>query len=119
MILIVSYDLDAATNHAPLFEALKQQGTWWHYLTSTWLISTTKTPEQVYNALVPSMVQSDRILVFELGKAYNGWLPREAWDWIQQQQTRELSGGSGSTGLARFSPFPPPPPGIFSSTQKK
>ena len=87
MILIVTYDLSLASSHAAFFEALKQQGAWWHYLTSTWLISTNKNPTEVYNALTPFIVPADRILIFELGTAHQGWLPKEAWDWIKQQQT--------------------------------
>src|SRR5689334_11372213 len=87
MILIVTYDLAPTINHAAFFEALKAQGTWWHYLTSTWLVSTDKTTEQIFNALAPFMVEADRLLIFELGKSHHGWLPKEAWDWITQQQT--------------------------------
>src|SRR4051812_49397514 len=104
MILIISYDLSLVANHSAFFETLKQQGLWWHYLTSTWLVSTNKTPDQVYNALVPTMVQADRLLIFELGRAHQGYLPKEAWDWITQQQTMP-------TQLA-----PPIPMNLFSLT---
>jgi hypothetical protein len=104
MILIVTYDLSPTFDHSIFFDALKQQGSWWHYLTSVWLIATTKTPEQVFQAVAPYMVQADRVLIFEVGKSYNGWLPKEAWDWIQQQQAT----GALQT-LANLTPLPPPP----------
>jgi hypothetical protein len=88
MILIVSYDLQSVNTRAAFFQALQQQGEWWHYLTSTWLISTDKTPEQVFNVLSPFMTTSDRLLIFELGRSYFGFLPKEAWDWIQARSNR-------------------------------
>lgn len=83
MILIVSYDLKGAHNYAPFFEALRSQGVWWHYLASTWLIHTDKTPEQVYNAICGHIRRADRLFVGTLANGYEGWLPKDAWDWIE------------------------------------
>src|SRR5258708_6480158 len=91
MIVLVSYDLRGPRDYSEFYEALKAQGTWWHYLTSTWLIATTKTPEQVFSSVAPLMLNTDNILVVEIGKAYNGWLPAKAWEWIQQQQAAEAA----------------------------
>lgn len=103
MILIVSYDLSNAPNRTQFFDALKQQGVWWRYLTSTWLISTQKTPTEVYDALAPTMFREDRLLIFELARAHQGWLPKDAWDWIEQQQAidalRTLGQSSGLPSL--------------------
>lgn len=107
MILIVTYDLKGPYNYIPFYEALKQQGSWWHYLTSTWLISTAKTPEQVFQAISPLMLTTDRMLIFELGKTYNGWLPKDAWEWIQQQQAAEAI-----RSVTPSTPLPTPPPGL-------
>lgn len=90
MILLVSYDLRGPHDYTAFYEILKLQGTWWHYLTSTWLVSTTKTPTEVYNSIAPHMLKNDSVLVIEVGKAYNGWLPEKAWEWIQQQQTASV-----------------------------
>ena len=94
MILIVSYDLKETRDYAPFYEMLKKQGTssWWHYLSSTWLLSTTLSVKQVADNLKPYMGASDFLLVGEFGANYNGWLPREAWDWIKAQSQPSLPG---------------------------
>lgn len=86
MILIVTYDLNGpAGSYDSFYEVLKQQGSWMHYLKSTWLISTNKTPNQVYESLAPYLQPRDRIFVAQMGCDYYGWLPKDAWDWISRQ----------------------------------
>jgi len=83
MILMVTYDLrTSGKNYSSLYDALKVQGEWWHYLASAWLISTTKSPQQVYNEVVTHITTNDSILIIQVAKNYWGYLPKEAWDWI-------------------------------------
>jgi hypothetical protein len=85
MILIVTYDLKEIRDYTAFYEALKSQGSsWWHYLTTTWLIPTTKTPQELANAIRPYMGVNDFLLVGELGRTA-GWLPKEAWEWMNAQ----------------------------------
>ena len=88
MIHIVVYDLKGAAGSYPeFFETLKNQGSWWHYLkVSAWLVSTEKTPHEVYDALRAHIRAGDRLLVWELGQERQGWLPRKAWDWIKRHE---------------------------------
>jgi len=87
MIHIVVYDLKGPAGSYPeFFEALKAQGTWWHYLKSAWLVSTDKTPEDVCGALQQYVRPGDRLLVWELGHSRQGLLPRKAWDWIKRHE---------------------------------
>ena len=83
-VLIVTYDLKTpGKSYAPFFETLKQQGPWSHYLSSTWLIATTKDAEQLYAAVEPHLSTTDSILIAPIGRPYFGTLPKEAWDWLQ------------------------------------
>lgn len=86
MILTVSYDLKSARDYTTFYESLKLQGSWWHYLASTWLISTEKTPTQVVEAVRPYMDAADFLLVAEMGKTQQGYLPKPAWDWIEEHK---------------------------------
>jgi len=82
-VLLVTYDLKAAGwNYSVFYEKLKSQGAWWHYITSSWLIITSKGPDEVYSALAPHLAKADRILILPVRRPAFGWLPREAWDWI-------------------------------------
>jgi hypothetical protein len=85
MILIFTYDLKGKRDYTPFYEAIKQQGVWWHYLASTWLISTSKDAEAVALAVRPYMDNQDFLLVAPMGTPYNGWLPAQAWEWINNQ----------------------------------
>jgi len=85
MILVVSYDFKTVMDRTPFYDALKAQGAWWHYLASTWLISTEKTPEQVVLTLQVHLSSHDFLLVTIMGEQFQGLLPKEAWDWINTQ----------------------------------
>ena len=81
----VTYDLKTpGRNYTALFEALKQSPKWWHYLQSTWLIQTTETPDQVWGRLVQQIDRTDFLLIIEVRRSTQGWLPKDAWDWITQ-----------------------------------
>lgn len=79
----VSYDLKMpGRNYEPLFEALKKNQKWWHYLQSTWLVLTPETPQQLWNRVANTIDTNDYLLIIEVRDNCQGWLPKEAWDWI-------------------------------------
>ena len=80
----VSYDLKGPNpDYEPLIEALQSEGKWWHFLESTWLVSTDETSSELYKRLLPALTRKDCILIIEVPNNAQGWLPREAWDWIR------------------------------------
>ncbi len=85
MILVVNLDLHgAATAYDPLYEALKKQGGWWHYMRWTWLLDTQHTPDEIVEALKPFLVMTDdRMLVLPLTRPYQGLLKEGEWKWIR------------------------------------
>ena len=85
MVYLVSYDLRKPNqNYEGLFEELKRSPAWWHYLDSTWLISTSESAAQIYHRLAIYINPPDNILIIQVTKDYYGWLPKEAWAWIKQ-----------------------------------
>lgn len=83
-VLLVTYDLKTVgKNYTPFYDALKLQGTWWHYLSSAWLIATPNTPQILYTAVAPHLTSSDFILILPVTRPYWGILPKDAWDWIE------------------------------------
>lgn len=81
----ISYDLRAADkDYEGLFEAIKKSPAWWHYLESTWLIVTNESPNEIWDRLQPHVDSNDYLLVIEVRKNSQGWLPEEAWDWIKE-----------------------------------
>ncbi len=73
-------------------------------MTSTWLIRTSKTPEQVFEVLKPRLGEKDYLLIVEIGKTRSGWLPADAWEWIRTQELQDA--------LAALIPRPEAPPPI-------
>lgn len=90
MIYVVSYDLapNIFRNVTPFHQELERTDegrTWWHFLTNTWLIATWETQQQVFERLQPHVKPNDRLLIMGVTPDYSGFLPQEAWQWIQQQ----------------------------------
>ena len=110
-VLIITYDLRTPKDYHDFYEAIKsqgEQGKWWHYMTSTWLLSTTKNPQQVFDAIHPHLDTQDFLLVCELSANYQGWLPKQAWDWVKSELPVPNPFWSGFAALSRI----PPPPGL-------
>ncbi len=66
---LVGYDLNrprAENDYPDMIVALKQFGTWWHCLDSTWIIKTSLTSVQIRDRLVTLIDSSDELLVVEL-----------------------------------------------------
>lgn len=87
---ILTYDknekIGTSDFHTTLTEA-KGIETWWHYLESTYIlivkdnISATNITD-----FITKVVPDNYFFVCELNlKNHNGWLPKEAWDWINEQ----------------------------------
>jgi hypothetical protein len=75
-------------HYEPLYVAIKSCGDWWHHLQSTWLVDTTLTAKGIWDRLAPHVDQNDSVLVIGVTRDYQGWLPKEAWDWINSRSGR-------------------------------
>lgn len=86
MIYAINYDLNRpGQNYEKLHEAIKSCGGWWHYLGSTWLVDTSLSANAIWDRLKPYVDKNDRVLVIRLSRDYNGWLPQEAWEWLNSR----------------------------------
>jgi hypothetical protein len=62
-------------------------GTWWHYLGSTWLVDAGLDAKTIFGRLRPHVDQNDYVLVIRVGHDREGWLPKEAWEWIKERES--------------------------------
>lgn len=86
MIYAINYDLcTPGKDYKGLYEAIKQCGECWHYLGSTWLIDTGLNANGIFKRLEAHLDSNDQMLVVGITRDYQGWLPKEAWDWINQR----------------------------------
>lgn len=85
-VLLVTYDLNKpGQDYEKVHQAIKDLGSWWHYLESTWLVVTTVTPGQAWDRIAPAFDKSDHCLILDVtGDDYSGWLPEKAWEWIRE-----------------------------------
>lgn len=71
-----------------LYEAIKACGAWWHYLGSTWLVDTTLDANGIWNTLSPHVDKNDSVLVIGVTRDYSGWLPQDAWEWMNTRTSK-------------------------------
>ena len=84
MVYLITYDLHRpGQNYSELFEAIKGLGEWWHHLESTWLVDTAMDAQAVAERLRARMDQNDNLLVIKVSRPWGGWLPKEAWAWLE------------------------------------
>jgi len=82
----IHYDLNGSNkDYTGLQEAIKNCGSvWWHYLDSTWLVSTNLEANAIYEKLKPHLDKDDHALIIGVTSDYSGWLPEKAWVWIRK-----------------------------------
>ena len=90
MIYVVTYTLQPwflrdTTNIA---RELRRLPNWSHWINNTWLISTYETADGLYERIRDHFLTTDRLLIapFDADGGYAGWLPKEAWDWIEENK---------------------------------
>lgn len=89
LIYAVNYDLkNPGQDYTGLYQAIKSCGAWWHYLGSTWLVDTNLDADGIWTRLEEHFDESDRALVIRVTANYQGWLPKNAWQWINERRTR-------------------------------
>jgi hypothetical protein len=84
--LLITYDLNTpGQDYKALHEVIKTLGTsWWHHLDSTWLVAATLTPSQAWDKIATVADKNDNFLIVNItGDATQGWLPKDAWEWIR------------------------------------
>lgn len=89
MIYAINYDLKRpGQGYAALHEAIKNCGAWWHHLGSTWLVDTTLKAGGIWERLAPHVDKNDVVLVIGVTRDYQGWLPADAWEWLNSRWSK-------------------------------
>ncbi|HVY19352.1 MAG TPA: hypothetical protein VHA70_04630 [Bauldia sp.] len=82
----MNYDLKKpGQDYSSLFEAIQSCGDWWHHLGSTWLLDTNLTAQGIWNRIEPRVDKNDFFLIIGVTRDYQGWLPEDAWKWINER----------------------------------
>ena len=87
---LVSYDLrNSPGSYEPLFNELQRSVSWWHYLDATWIVVRYEPLAELAPKLRGLIFTNDRILIMPAKGPADGWLPKDAWDWISSKVPRE------------------------------
>ena len=82
---LITYDLNVpGRDYTDFYEEIKRSGKWWHYLDSFWIVITDESPQQIWDRVGKHIDNNDFMLVMEVRDNVQGWLPKDAWDWIHQ-----------------------------------
>lgn len=83
--LLVAYDLNSpGQKYDKLIAALKEYGTWWHHLESTWLVKTTNSLKEVHDDLRQYLDDNDELLVIDVSGDPRSWsgFNQKGSDWL-------------------------------------
>ncbi|MDU5083010.1 hypothetical protein [uncultured Tissierella sp.] len=75
-------------NYENLYGKIKESSydnAWWHYLDSTWIIKSDLSLSEITSNLTSTIDKNDCLLVIEVKNTYNGWLPKDAWDYLRDR----------------------------------
>jgi hypothetical protein len=86
-VLIITHALNnKVKDYTPFFSAIRDNSDfWWHYLETIWIVSSSHSANEFANLLYPHIEAADRLLVAKLAGEYQGWLPEDAWTWLNNK----------------------------------
>jgi hypothetical protein len=87
-VLLIAYALrNRFKDYSPFFQAIKANSIqWWHFIDSIFIVYTNHSADEYAHFLYPHIENTDSLLVTRLQHEEQGWLPKEAWDWLNEKQ---------------------------------
>ena len=82
-VYMISYDLHSPTLNRELVEdSIKSIGTWCKYVSTTYLVRTYKSLDEVNKIATTKLDSNDRMIICKVQKPIAGFLPSDKWNWI-------------------------------------
>ena len=86
---VLMFDTDDLLDYTQIhtkFTQIPGLYSWFHYLQSSYIFIYNSTSSDLA-AHVRDIIPNNRFLIFEINlSSRHGWLPREAWDWIEKMK---------------------------------
>jgi hypothetical protein len=85
---MISFDADKVDT-ASLHTVIKSSGqflTWWHYLSSTYIVKSNNTVFQITDDLITKWPNQRFVIVKIDPYTYSGWLNKDAWQWFKDHR---------------------------------
>lgn len=85
MTVLITYDLNKEAKRPPIVDAIKSIGNGWARLSeSSYAITTTLSPQQVFQRLSPLLDSNDSLYVITLSRPWWGQGKSEVSEWLQK-----------------------------------
>ncbi len=75
-------------NYIQSLYANKYISDWWHYMDETYMVVSSLDVNKLYSAIFPGVPQRYLLIIEVNANNAQGWLPKDAWTWLQKYQTR-------------------------------
>lgn len=85
--------LDAKTaglDYTRFITELQTSDDWWRYISNAWIVLRRDSLSELQTKLVPLIGNQDRLLIVPAKGPAVGWLPQEAWVWLNTKLPREF-----------------------------
>ena len=80
---LITYEVKNKGDDEELKEELQKFTKYWHYIDNSWIILSNKNDaNEIYKILDGKFFTENNLLIVEINKNYQGWLPQKAWDWL-------------------------------------
>ena len=87
MVFLISYDLkESDRDYARVVAVIKRLGPTLPVLKSVWFVRTGTSANDIRDALMASMDETDRFLVSEVTTNCTGRVEQAVWDWVDAQE---------------------------------
>lgn len=91
MLYLITFWHKDYEDSSALHEAIKNiADDWWRYLPATWIIESKKSSEELSKKLEEHKSLAKFLLITRVSlNDVNGWLPKEAWTWIEEHKRKK------------------------------
>jgi len=85
---LISYDTKSGyeNSYPKIAEVVQSFGLWWRYLSGFWLIRTTFDAQQIFEKIEPYLDNNINLFIVDIGSDSQGWLPPDAWKWLEENK---------------------------------
>ena len=87
MLYVIIAELnDPQKDYTGFHDEIHSFGPWAHYTSTIWAVDTTLDAKTMSDRLRVHTSDKDFHLILPFGYPYQGWLPKDFWDWLNQHR---------------------------------
>ena len=77
------------SNRDAIEDEIVEFGSWWRYFGDVWIVDTEMTVDEMTAVLLNFLHPKDDLLIIGIQAPYQGWLPEDAWEWLDQRSKKQ------------------------------